>query len=155
MGQAGTGAEAAAPCKICSITPLRKREKGWEGRRQISRHGWVHSSPAYTSQSCHRGGGDKLGGGWLVLRRDKPFRQACFTPSTSDGRAHLRAIEKAASARSHRRTPMTLSPCACQTSRLCDDTFLWMPSPKAKLMSLKRLPLASPSPPQCPSTRLS
>lgn len=32
--QAGTGAEAAAPCKICSITPLRKGEKGWEGREE-------------------------------------------------------------------------------------------------------------------------
>lgn len=53
-GQAGTGAEAAAPCKICSITPLRNGEKGWEGgRRRISRHRWVHSSPAYASQSYH------------------------------------------------------------------------------------------------------
>lgn len=33
-GQAGTGAEAAAPCKICSITPRRKGEKGWEGREE-------------------------------------------------------------------------------------------------------------------------
>lgn len=33
-GQAGMGAEAAAPCKICSITPLRKGEKGWEGREE-------------------------------------------------------------------------------------------------------------------------
>lgn len=31
-GQARTGAEAAAPCKICSITPLRNGEKGWEGK---------------------------------------------------------------------------------------------------------------------------
>lgn len=37
--------------------PLHLSEKGRRGgkggRRRISRHGWVHSSPAYASQSCH------------------------------------------------------------------------------------------------------
>lgn len=31
-GQAGTGAEAAGPCEICSITPLRNGAREWEGK---------------------------------------------------------------------------------------------------------------------------
>lgn len=71
----------------CSLEDLlqytsQKRGEGVgreRGRRRISRHRWVHSSPAYASQSYHRCGGDERGGGWPWLRQDSPFRRACVS----------------------------------------------------------------------------
>lgn len=103
-GQAGTGAEAAAPCKICSITPPSNGEKGWEGKEGgggfLGIGGSILHQLTQVKATIDVGGTSRAG--VAVARRGQAIQAGlCVTPSSSGGHACLGATEKATTAVSH------------------------------------------------------
>lgn len=82
-GQAGTGPEAAAPCKICSITPLRNGEKGWEGKEGgggfLGIGGSILHQLTQVKATTDVGGTIRAGGGQRSVRTGHSGGLVCHT----------------------------------------------------------------------------
>lgn len=157
-GQAGTGAEAAAPSKICSISPPRNGAREWEGKEGGGGFPGIGGSILHqltqVKATTDVGGMSRAGGGRGSARTGHSGG-LCVTPGSSGDMPVPGLLRKPPQQclTIPERHPL---PVPAKSAGSGMTLFFWMPSPKAKLMSLKRLPSPpSPSPPQRPATRLS